>query len=164
MGDLETLGYWENVMPVIAYMLTWTTYGSWVQGDDRGWMKKGKLYTATQALENANRKQMKNKPVTLTKIQRSLATQSILEKAKELEQEIFALSVQSNHVHIVAKKIDLAAGRVVSYYKNVARICLQDKGFKGKLWTSGFDKRYCMSTEELKMKIDYVRKHNAIGF
>ncbi len=26
---------------MIGYMLTWTTYGSWLQGDERGWRKDG---------------------------------------------------------------------------------------------------------------------------
>ena len=24
---------------MVGYMLTWTTYGTWLQGDERGWVK-----------------------------------------------------------------------------------------------------------------------------
>jgi hypothetical protein len=30
-------------MPVIAYHLTWATYGTWLPGDARGWVKWGEL-------------------------------------------------------------------------------------------------------------------------
>ena len=28
---------------MIAYMVTWTTYGSWLQGDKRGYVKDGQI-------------------------------------------------------------------------------------------------------------------------
>lgn len=144
---------------VIGYMLTWTTYGSWLQGDKRGWVKDGKIYSGNPALENANRQLMKAKPVTLTKNQRIFAAQAIINKATKLNQKLFALAVCDNHIHIVLENTDLPVGRVVSYYKNAARVVLQEQGFQGKLWTRGFDKRYCMNTDELNAKIAYVQRH-----
>ena len=102
---------------------------------------------------------MKAKKVTLTKEQTILINQTIIDEAKKLGQKIFALAVCNNHVHIVVQNINLAIGRVVSHYKHAARLALQEHGFEGKLWTRGFDKRYCMNTQELDAKIDYVRKH-----
>ena len=148
------------MMAVIAYMLTWTTYGSWLQGDHRGWVENGVIYRPSSALENANCQQMKAKPAILTKEQKILASQAIIAESKKLNQEIFALATCSNHVHIVAGNINLTIGRVVSHYKHAARLALQEHGFNGKLWTHGFDKRYCANAQELNAKIDYVRKHN----
>jgi hypothetical protein len=28
-------------MPVLAYFITWTTYGTWLHGDARGWIMSG---------------------------------------------------------------------------------------------------------------------------
>ncbi len=47
---------------------------------------------------------------------------------------------------------------VVSHYKNAARIVLQSKGFVGKLWTKGFDKRFCFTEQELQSRVEYVKK------
>jgi REP element-mobilizing transposase RayT len=146
-------------MAVIAYMLTWTTYGTWLQGDRRGWVKNGEIYHLNSVLENTNRQQMRAKTVTLAKEQKTVVTQAIIDEAKELGQKIFALAVCNNHVHIVLQNINLPIGRVVSHYKHAARLALQEQGFEGKLWTRGFDKRYCMNSKELDTKIDYVRKH-----
>jgi REP element-mobilizing transposase RayT len=123
-------------------------------------VKNGKSYSANPALENSNRQEMETSAVILSKKQRSLASQSIVNKARKLEQEIFALTVESTHVHIVAENIDQTIGWVVSYYKNAVRLSLQENGFEGKLWARGFDKRYCMNTVELNVRIDYVRRHN----
>ena len=30
---------------MIAYMLTWTTYGTWLQGDERGYGKDGETFS-----------------------------------------------------------------------------------------------------------------------
>ena len=146
-------------MAVIAYMLTWPTYGSWLQGDCRGWVKNGKSYAANPAIENSNRQEMNANAVILTKEQRILACQSITSKAEQLGQEIFALAVGKTHVHIVAENIDETIGRVVSYYKNAVRLSLQENGFEGKLWAKGFDKRYCYDEKDIRIKVDYVRRH-----
>ena len=144
---------------VIAYMLTWTTYGTWLQGDRRGWVKNGEIYRPDTALENANLQQMRANQTTLTKEQRLFAAQAIKKEANKLNQEIFALAVCNNHIHLVVENINLPIGRVVSHYKHAVRLALQENGFEGKLWTQGFDKRYCMNTRELDAKIVYVCKH-----
>ena len=140
-------------------MLTWTTYGSWLQGDQRGWVKNGQIYRPDAELENANLQQMKTKSTILSKEQKLLAAQAITDEAAELKQKIFVLAVCSNHIHLVVQNINLPIGRVVSHYKNAVRLALQENGFASKLWTGGFDKRYCMNIQELDAKINYVRKH-----
>jgi hypothetical protein len=44
---------------LIGYMVTWTTYGSWLQGDKRGYVKNGTILPANDKLKSANRKQQK---------------------------------------------------------------------------------------------------------
>ncbi|MBN1795444.1 MAG: transposase [Sedimentisphaerales bacterium] len=144
---------------VIAYMLTWATYGTWLQGDRRGWVKKGAIYDVNPALENVNRQQMKFRAVMLTKEQRICAVRAINDEAIGLGQKIYALVVCDNHIHLVAQNINLPIGRVVSHYKHAIRLALQKEGFNGKLWTKGFDKRYCMNDNELAVKIAYIRGH-----
>jgi len=146
-------------MEIIAYMLTWTTYGSWLQGDRRGWVKDGRVCRANSALEHSNRERMKASPVVLTKSQRISAAGAIMDEATKLKQQIHALAVCDNHVHLVVQSIDLSIGRVVSHYKNAVRLVLQEEGFHGKLWTKGFDKRYCVKDNEIIAKIGYVKNH-----
>ena len=36
-----------NADEPIAYFITWTTYGTWLPGDERGWSRKGDGETST---------------------------------------------------------------------------------------------------------------------
>lgn len=141
-------------------MITWTTYGTWLQGDERGYVKDGKIELPNPALAKANEQLLVKEPVTLSKAHREIVRQAIYEKAGQLNQKIFSLAVRSNHVHIVADYIQMPIGLVVRHYKNYAQSALRKIGFTGRIWTKGFDKRYCFDNQNLKQRIDYVNSHN----
>jgi hypothetical protein len=42
----------------VGYMITFTTYGTWLQGDKRGYVKDGKEFDSNKELLDANRKAM----------------------------------------------------------------------------------------------------------
>jgi hypothetical protein len=44
----------------LATMLTMTTYGTWLRGDNRGWVDDGKILPAAPFLEDADRVRMKH--------------------------------------------------------------------------------------------------------
>jgi hypothetical protein len=67
--------------------------------------------------------------------------------------------VCSNHVHIVAEYVDVPIGVIAGYYKNAGRVALQKNGFKGRVWTGGYDRRFCFNERELRARVDYVNKH-----
>ena len=46
---------------MVGYMLTWTTYGTWLQGDERGYVKDGRILGGNEALEKANRQSQQGK-------------------------------------------------------------------------------------------------------
>lgn len=145
---------------MIGYMFTWTTYGTWLQGDMRGYVKKGKVLRGNENLQKTNRKYQKDKSVRLTKANRQIVRKAILKEAERLGQTIYSMAVCSNHVHIVANRIDEKIGKVAGRYKRAGTVALKGKGFIGKVWTKGFDKRFCFDEKSLRDKIDYVRRHN----
>ena len=144
----------------LGYMITFTTYGTWLQGDKRGFVKDGKTYATNQSLADSNKQKLSKNPVRLSKTHRAIAAEAIFEKADRLNQKILALAVCSNHVHIVADYISMPIGKVVSYYKNAAQVALRKADLSGRVWTKGFDKRYCFDEQALKSKIDYVNSHH----
>jgi len=73
---------------IIGYMVTFTTYGTWLQGDKRGYVKDGK---------------------------------------------------------VLCKNDVLRAG-----------------GFNGRVWTKGFDKRFCFNRSDLTSRIKYVKNHTPV--
>ena len=41
----------------------------------------------------------------------------------------------------------------------VSTILVGNVGIEGKVWTRGYDVRFCFDEEALKQKIDYVQRH-----
>jgi REP element-mobilizing transposase RayT len=144
----------------LGYMITFTTYGTWLQGDKRGFVKNGKTYAGNESLADSNKQNLSKNTVRLSKTNRAIAAQAIFEKADLLGQKILALAVCSNHVHIVADYVLVPMGKIVGYYKNAAQAALRKVGLTGRVWTKGFDKRYCFDEQALKSRIDYVNSHH----
>jgi len=62
----------------IAYFLTWTTHGSWLPGDARGWVKRGgDIRPASHTLLVAVERSMTDSPMALSPVQRRLAHDAI---------------------------------------------------------------------------------------
>ncbi len=141
-------------------MLTWTTYGSWLQGDKRGYVKDGVIVVGNKALNLANKSLMRYPEVSLASAQRHIIRDALRSEAGALGQEILAIAVGRKHVHLAVSSCDMKAGTAVSHYKNAARLAIQADGFVGKLWTRGFSKRYCFDEQQLQAVIEYVNGHN----
>ncbi len=47
---------------VLAYLLTWTTYGSWLPGDKRGWIQKPGKWMAPDATEESHNQMRMTEP------------------------------------------------------------------------------------------------------
>ncbi len=69
------------------------------------------------------------------------------------------VAVCSNHVHVVADNIDEAVGEVAGHYKRAGTMTLRRKGFVGRVWTKGYDKRFCFDKKALEERIRYVQRH-----
>ncbi|MBN2594153.1 MAG: hypothetical protein JXA81_11650 [Sedimentisphaerales bacterium] len=80
----------------LGYMITFTTYGTWLQGDERGFVKNGVTCAANQSLTDSNKQNLSKNPVKLSKSHRAIAAKAIYEKANRLNQNVLALAVCSN--------------------------------------------------------------------
>jgi len=140
-------------------MLTWTTYGTWLQGEKKGFVKDGDVRGENVALKKDCEDKLKGTPVRLRGKEKKIVRDVILEAAKRFKQNIRAIEVCSNHVHIVCEYVEVPIGVLVGYYKNAGRKALQKCGYEGKVWTRGYDKRFCFDEASLDARIAYVRGH-----
>jgi len=108
----------------------------------------------------SNIRNLKGNALRLNRKQREIVSGTIFEVSKRFGQKIHAIAVCSNHVHVVCEYVDVPIDVVVSYYKSAGRAALKKFGFVGKVWTRGYDKRYCFDEKSLTARIDYVRKHS----
>jgi len=145
---------------LIGYMVTWTTYGSWLQGDERGYVKQGCTLPGDNAIRQANLNALKNPPVILTKSEQEVVYEAIVSESEVVGQKICALAVCPDHVHLAAKPCLKSIEELVSRYKNKAMFALRKYGREGRIWTRSFDKRFCFTPEQLAARINYIHNHN----
>ena len=148
------------MIKTLGYFVTWTTYGSWLQGEKKGYVKDGNVLQENPNLRKANIKSMAGKKIILNNKQKEIVRESVLNEAEKTGQKTLALAVCSNHVHIVLGYTGEPIERSVGRFKNAARVALQKNGFAGRVWARGYDKRYCFDEKSLKKRIEYVRRHN----
>jgi REP element-mobilizing transposase RayT len=144
---------------LIGYMITWTTYGTWLQGDKRGYVKNGVILPANERLKSANKNKQKFQTVKLNSSQKHIVRKAMLLEAQKINQKILAIAVCSNHVHIVAKVSSESIEKIVHRYKRLATFVLRKTGLDGKVWSKGFDKRFCFTDKDIEQKVKYVNGH-----
>jgi len=107
-----------------------------------------------------NKQKLKRTPVKLKESQKGLVKEIILAESKRINQKICAFTICSDHIHIVAESCSESISQIVQRYKRVSTYALQKNGFNGKVWTKGYDKRYCFSIKDLKIRINYVLRQD----
>jgi len=86
----------------LGYFLTWPTYGTWLPGDERGWVKRHhgfQLPDPVTELEAAAR--MTDQACRLDDEQRRLVEATIVEHCQIRSWTLHAVNCRSNHVHVV---------------------------------------------------------------
>lgn len=143
---------------VCGVMVTMTTYGTWLRGDQRGWVDEGRILPAMPELESDDRRRMKHPMFSFplhdwfeigAAIGESLTTRT--------QQRILALTVQTWHMHFVVADSECPIADVVKCAKDAVRYHLRP----GRpIWSDGYDKRFCFGEESLMSRIQYVERHN----
>lgn len=125
---------------MVAYFLTWTTYGTWLPGDLRGWInrhQKGIVQAADSNRQKAARTMMRQEPVRLNQRVRHMVDQVIRETAERHGWMVHAINVRSNHVHVVLSAYDKPIGEVLRVLKACASHSLNRKlDTPGRRWWS----------------------------
>jgi REP element-mobilizing transposase RayT len=144
----------------LGYLITWTTYGTWLQGDKRGYVKDGEILPRDDKLSEANKSNQKGDVIRLSTQQKKIVHNAIVKESATIGQQILALAVCSNHVHLVLNYIPKPVADIVAYYKKAGRLALKASGIEGKVWTKGYNKKFCFDQATLERRITYVQNHN----
>ncbi len=142
-----------------ALFITWTTYGSWLPGDHRGWRKwKRGEQPAQPLLEDWCRDRMKEQPVLLTSTQRGAVESVIREHATIRAWKLHAVSVRSNHVHVVVTAAAEPKQVRDQFKANATRIlrALPQPIKNEKVWTKGGDIEFIDADDDLEQVVIYV--------
>jgi REP element-mobilizing transposase RayT len=86
----------------LAYYLTWTTYGTWLPGDERGWVAKPGQFRAPDAnLKQAAQRLMTESALTLDQEQRCIVEDTIADHCRIRGWHLHAVNCRTQHVHVV---------------------------------------------------------------
>ena len=143
----------------VGYMVTWVMYGTWLQGDERGYVKEGEHLGRDDVLYEANRNNLQGRAVYLTDEQKEPVERAIVAEGQRAGEKIEAIAVCSDHVHVVVRHTGKNMGEFVGRSKAAGRGALRGLGFCGKVWARGYDKRFCFDEEALRQRIAYVEGH-----
>ena len=144
----------------IALFLTWSTYGTWLPGDSRGWIEYGRgwrLPLPWRELESAAR--MTDDACRLTREMRATVGTQLEETCRIREWPLLARNCRSNHVHVVATAPGIAPKSVRATLKAWATRCLRD-GFdqdRENWWAERCSIRWIFDETSLEAAIMYVK-------
>jgi REP element-mobilizing transposase RayT len=145
---------------IVGYMITWTTYGSWLPGDERGYVDNGKILLGNPTVLQRNRKRQKLPVVKLNKNEKQIVKQIIFSEAAKIIHKIEALAVYSNHIHLLARPHTKSIEELASRYKSITTRALWQQGRRARIWTRGYDKRFCFTEEQFAARIKYIKNHH----
>jgi len=102
----------------IAYFLTWTTYGSWLPGDGRGWSdKRGGMREPNGRLQTLVKSRLRQRPVVLTIRERLLVADTIAKHCRRRGWRLLAVACRPQHVHVVVEASGCSATSVAQQLK-----------------------------------------------
>lgn len=145
---------------LLATMFTFTTYGTWLRGDDRGWVEDGITWPPNRVLEHADRQRMLHQPYLFPADRLHEIGSAIGASLNQrLRVRVAALTVQVWHVHLLVGPTACLPPAVAKCAKDAVRWHLR---LSRPLWTEGYDKRFCFTEEAAIARMRYVEKHNTV--
>ncbi|MGL4423493.1 MAG: hypothetical protein ACRCZF_22745 [Gemmataceae bacterium] len=93
----------EPTMPeVLGFFLTWSTYGTWLPGDSRGWIDYGSGWQLPDPIRQLEaQSQMTENACLLDREQRNLVEKTICEHCSIRGWTLYAVNCRTNHLHVV---------------------------------------------------------------
>ena len=144
----------------VAIFSTWTTYGTWLPGDERGWFKRSQGVQSADALRTLGAAfRMTHDATTLDAVQRTRVEATIAAHCVFRGWTLHAVNCRSNHVHVVVTAADRACGVPRVQFKAWCSRKLSEAGPAREDWWSerGWDV-YLDDEDSLAVVTDYVNE------
>lgn len=143
----------------LAYFLTWTTYGTWLPGDERGWNRKGSAWAqpANPLFVEMAASKLKEQPFTMDRDHRFLVEDTIRRHCEVRKWKLHAANARSNHVHVVVTVTGYPPGRVSEQFKAWCTRRLKEFVVgRERFWTEGGSCRWINREDDLGAVVVYV--------
>ncbi|EMI55051.1 transposase [Rhodopirellula sallentina] len=155
--------FWEfTLQPTspMALFITWTTYGSFLPGDHRGWRHRTQGEKQPQPkLLRWHQEHLAHAVLLLDRSMIEVVASAVTEICEYRRWHLFACSVRSNHVHVVLAAPDWKPPKVRDQLKSKATMELRasNPAFRDRpVWTRKGDIAYLDSDVEIERCVTYV--------
>jgi len=143
----------------IALFITWPTFGTWLLGDERGWVELThgwQLPPPSQDLESLSR--MKEDAVILGDLECRIVEKQIVESCKHRRWTVHAISCRSNHMHLVIRAINTSPKQIREALKDWTTRRLKEKSDpnRDQWWAERGSVRWIVDLDSLKEAKQYV--------
>lgn len=151
----------------LAYFLTWTTYGTWLPGDERGWVERPGQFRPPDASRQADaRSLLTEEACLLNSDQRRIVEETIAKHCILRGWHLHVVNCRSNHVHVVVTA-PVPPGIVREQFKAWCTRRLKEqqrtenagtpRQVRLKWWTERGSARWLNDEDSLAEAIHYVR-------
>jgi len=148
------------IMPdPLAFFITWPTYGTWLPGDERGWVEYHRGWKLPNpSLEQACRKCMVEEQCVLSATEREIVIEQIRETCSYRKWTLLATACRSNHVHVVVGAVGTHPKKIRIDLKAWCTRRLQERSNKHRTnwWAERGSIRYVWDDESLAQVVAYV--------
>ena len=149
-----------------VYFITWTTYGTWLHGDDRGSVadvgRESVLVGTNRSRLDRVSSQMIDDPCVMNTTMREVVDRAIRRHAEVRSWIIHTLNVRTNHVHVVVgasgTRPEVVAGQFKAWGTRDLRAAELINGLE-RVWTKKASTRWINDAGSLRKAIDYVERH-----
>lgn len=151
----------------IAFLSTWTTYGTWLPGDERGWFQRNQGIQAPDLIRRFDAALRQTEDAIVLDIdQRRLVEKTIADHCAIRGWNLHAVNCRSNHVHVIVTAANRALEIPREQFKSWCTRKLKDRErllrpnhpLRANWWTErGWDE-YIDDDDFLLNAITYVRE------
>lgn len=149
----------------LGYLITYTTYGSWLHGSSSGSIDKDRnsgktvFISSNRNLQKFEKTMLQNHPFAMNAEQRQIVLDAILEVCHFRKWNGYALHIRSNHVHAVVSG-NAKPEKIMNDFKSYSTRALKEKAISPlpkRIWTRHGSTKYLWTDKELQNAINYVK-------
>ena len=158
---------WDYNEYPLAYFITFRTYGTWLHGDERGSVDRHGRNRFAQSLISLDPvfsvemdRNMSSEPFLLDHTCRDVVDTAIRTVCLIRKYNLFALSVRTNHAHVVVSASAAPKAVMNALKANATRELREAKLVDSdrKIWSSGGSARYLWKQSQLDGAVEYTVK------
>jgi len=174
LQNLKHKGFHPPDPSAPCWLLTWTTYGSWLPGDERGFVSRISEGDADHPIHNtvdtpydadmgdmraSAEERMAGKPVRLSREQADIALDSLVATASRHGMNLICACIMSNHIHLLCQAAERDGSELLQLFKGSAsrelgkRFALDDAP---RWWTKSGSKRFVRARQSPELAVDYI--------